>query len=53
MTTRLMADAGIPQATLLLTGGCGNYIRPTGFEFIPTLTLEGLVRIGLLAEVKP
>ncbi len=53
MTARLMAEAAIPQARLLLTGGCANYIRPAGFEFIPTLTLEGLVRIGLLAEARP
>jgi len=57
MTARLVADAqslGAPfeQPRLILTGGCGHYLQLTGqdFEFIPSLTLEGLIRLGLLEQ---
>jgi len=51
MTTRLLQEAGseFQGAKLILTGGCGHLLdlSHSGFEFIPTLTLEGLIQLAL------
>lgn len=51
MASRLLRDAGpeFKSAKLILTGGCGHLLelQESGFEFIPTLTLEGLVHLAL------
>jgi len=46
---RLLRDAGpeFSGARRLLTGGCGHFLRlPASIEFIPDLTLEGLLHYG-------
>lgn len=54
LSTRLMREAGsgFGNARKILTGGCGHFLNLSeqGFEFIPTLTLEGLIRLGLEAK---
>lgn len=51
MTSRLLQEAGseFQGAKLILTGGCGHLLdlSNSGFEFIPTLTLEGLIQLAL------
>ncbi len=50
MTTRLIRDGGasFEKARRILTGGWGHLLdlREQGFEFVPTLTLEGIIRLG-------
>lgn len=47
MTDRLLADAGLENATLIATGGCTRLLRLSPrFRLEPDLTLLGLFRYG-------
>lgn len=59
MAERLISDALVAGAPFtrprrILTGGCGHFMNlaEAGFEFIPSLTLEGLIRLGQAARLK-
>jgi type III pantothenate kinase len=49
LSDRLIGDAGpgFSSARRVITGGCGNFLKLSpAYEFLPDLTLEGLIHYG-------